>query len=64
MNIELTRRYFILTATSAAGGLMIGIGAARDAKPRPSSRSPGTKTTPTPPTRSTRGSPSIPTIPS
>ena len=28
MNIELTRRYFLLTATSAAGGLMLGIGAA------------------------------------
>jgi isoquinoline 1-oxidoreductase beta subunit len=28
MNANLTRRHFILTATSAAGGLMIGIGAA------------------------------------
>jgi isoquinoline 1-oxidoreductase subunit beta len=28
MNTNLTRRHFILTATSAAGGLMIGIGAA------------------------------------
>jgi len=28
MNAHLTRRHFILTATSAAGGLMIGIGAA------------------------------------
>src|SRR6201993_908769 len=28
MNMNLTRRHFILTATSAAGGLMIGIGAA------------------------------------
>jgi isoquinoline 1-oxidoreductase beta subunit len=28
MNATLTRRHFILTATSAAGGLMIGIGAA------------------------------------
>jgi isoquinoline 1-oxidoreductase beta subunit len=28
MNAKLTRRHFILTATSAAGGLMIGIGAA------------------------------------
>ena len=28
MNINLTRRNFILTATSAAGGLMLGIGAA------------------------------------
>jgi isoquinoline 1-oxidoreductase beta subunit len=26
MNIDLTRRYFLLTATSAAGGLMLGIG--------------------------------------
>src|SRR5579864_982511 len=26
MNINLTRRYFLLTATSAAGGLMLGIG--------------------------------------
>jgi isoquinoline 1-oxidoreductase beta subunit len=28
MNANLTRRHFILTATSAAGGLMIGVGAA------------------------------------
>jgi hypothetical protein len=28
MNANLTRRHFILTATSAAGGLMIGIGTA------------------------------------
>src|ERR1700721_319068 len=28
MNANLTRRHFIVTATSAAGGLMIGIGAA------------------------------------
>src|ERR1700723_4045468 len=28
MNANLTRRHFVLTATSAAGGLMIGIGAA------------------------------------
>jgi isoquinoline 1-oxidoreductase beta subunit len=28
MNINLSRRTFILTATSAAGGLMLGIGAA------------------------------------
>jgi isoquinoline 1-oxidoreductase beta subunit len=27
MNINLTRRYFLVTATSAAGGLMLGIGA-------------------------------------
>lgn len=26
MNVDLTRRYFLLTATSAAGGLMLGIG--------------------------------------
>ena len=30
MNTNLTRRLFLLTATSAAGGLMIGIGAAPD----------------------------------
>jgi isoquinoline 1-oxidoreductase subunit beta len=30
MNANLTRRHFILTATSAAGGLMIGIGAASE----------------------------------
>src|ERR1700761_5990436 len=28
MNVNLTRRFFLLTATSAAGGLMLGIGAA------------------------------------
>src|SRR6202050_3304406 len=28
MNANLTRRHFVLTATSAAGGLMIGIGTA------------------------------------
>ncbi len=27
MNVNLTRRFFLLTATSAAGGLMLGIGA-------------------------------------
>ena len=32
MNANLTRRHFILTATSAAGGLMIGIGAGLWAK--------------------------------
>jgi isoquinoline 1-oxidoreductase beta subunit len=28
MNVQLSRRFFLLTATSAAGGLMLGIGAA------------------------------------
>jgi isoquinoline 1-oxidoreductase subunit beta len=30
MNVNLSRRFFLLTATSAAGGLMLGIGAAPD----------------------------------
>ena len=60
----LSRRHFILTAATAAGGFMIGIGAApRAPTPRPFRRSPGTTTTPMRRTKSTPGSPSIPTIP-
>ena len=60
----LTRRHFIVTAATAAGGFVIGIGAVPRWRPAPprSRRSPGTTTTPTPRTKSTPGSRSIPTI--
>ncbi len=47
----LSRRHFIVTAATAAGGFMIGIGAAPRAAPalQRSRRSPGTTTTPTAP---------------
>ena len=62
----LSRRHFILTAATAAGGLMIGIGAAPAPRPRRDGRGAALERRQRllRRTKSTPGSPSIRTIPS